>query len=264
MKNLFSCFIAGHIPVIIFSQVNVSFTGAPASGCAPLCVQFTNTTPNAATCFWQFGDGGTSTQCNPNYCYLLPGAYSVTLTVTDNNNNTGSYTANNYIALYPNPVANFSFTMNGLTAFFADLSAGNPVSWYWSFGDATTSTQQNPVHNYTFPGAFNVCLVVSDNNGCMDSACQTVSITSANEYNIVQDFNIYPNPSGGILFLDTYISPSQKVEISMINSIGEKIFCGESSEGITRIDLTSHPAGIYLLKISSEKGFTTRKIILAK
>jgi gliding motility-associated-like protein len=35
-----------------------------------------------------------------------------------------------------------------------------PTSWFWDFGDNTTSTQQNPVHTYASYGTYNVTLVV--------------------------------------------------------------------------------------------------------
>ncbi|HET9746626.1 MAG TPA: PKD domain-containing protein, partial [Chitinophagaceae bacterium] len=41
-------------------------------------------------------------------------------------------------------------------------------SWYWNFGDGTTSTQQNPPpHNYAAPGIYDVKLVIRGLDGCV-------------------------------------------------------------------------------------------------
>lgn len=49
----------------------------------------------------------------------------------------------------------------------ADMSAGNPTSWEWSFPGATpeTSTEQNPVIYYTRPGDYDVTLTVKNADG---------------------------------------------------------------------------------------------------
>jgi PKD repeat protein len=65
--------------------------------------------------------------------------------------------------------------------------AGNPVTftnttnpgtwtWLWKFGDGATSTDMNPVHNYTRLGTFNVVLSVT-NASCSDSVKHTVTVT---------------------------------------------------------------------------------------
>lgn len=52
-----------------------------------------------------------------------------------------------------------------LTANFTDQSTGSPTSWNWDFGDGSSSTQQNPSHTYSTPGAYNVTLTASNANG---------------------------------------------------------------------------------------------------
>jgi PKD repeat protein len=59
----------------------LSFSGTPTSGTAPLTVQFTLSTSGAPTSWsWDFGDGGTSTERDPTYTYVIPGTYTVILT----------------------------------------------------------------------------------------------------------------------------------------------------------------------------------------
>jgi uncharacterized membrane protein len=43
---------------------------------------------------------------------------------------------------------------------FKDLSVGQVTSWKWDFGDGTTSTEQNPIHQYKRPGNLVVVLEV--------------------------------------------------------------------------------------------------------
>ncbi len=66
------------------------------------------------------------------------------------------------------PVADFTSsttsTCNGLVQ-FTDLSTLAPTSWLWDFGDATTSTSQNPQHTYTASGSYTVQLIASNANG---------------------------------------------------------------------------------------------------
>jgi len=44
---------------------------------------------------------------------------------------------------------------------FKDLSVGQVTSWKWDFGDGTTSTEQNPIHEYKRPGSGVVALEVA-------------------------------------------------------------------------------------------------------
>ena len=67
------------------------------------------------------------------------------------------------------PTADFGADVTGgkvpLTVKFTDQSTGSPTSWSWSFGDGSTSSQQNPTHQYQTPGAYTVSLTASNSGG---------------------------------------------------------------------------------------------------
>lgn len=63
------------------------------------------------------------------------------------------------------PVAEFSFTTNGLQALFQDGSTGDPTSWRWDFGDGATSTEQSPLHTYARADTYVVELTVTNAAG---------------------------------------------------------------------------------------------------
>jgi len=55
---------------------------------------------------------------------------------------------------------------NGLIQFHGAATGGTPpYTWHWYFGDGTTSTLQNPTHNYSNAGNYDVKLTVTDNEG---------------------------------------------------------------------------------------------------
>jgi PKD repeat protein len=70
------------------------------------------------------------------------------------------------------PVADFTGSPTSgpppLTVSFTDTSTGSPTSWIWTFGDigaGNTSTLQNPVHNYTTNGNYNITLLATNGFG---------------------------------------------------------------------------------------------------
>jgi len=80
--------------------LHADFTATPTTGLAPLSVEFTNETTGGTPPYdyeWDFGDDKTSTARNPIHMYAIPGSYTVTLTVTDDVDDTDSETKSHYI-----------------------------------------------------------------------------------------------------------------------------------------------------------------------
>ncbi|MBL4735621.1 MAG: PKD domain-containing protein, partial [Flavobacteriales bacterium] len=142
---------------------------------------FTDQSSNTPTTWlWDFGDGNTSAAQNPAYQYAADGTYTVCLTIF---NASGADTVCSTVVVTgvtgnPPPIANFIFTQNGTGLLdFTDQSSNPPfLSWGWDFGDLTTSTAQNPTHQYASNGTYTICLTVTNANG-NDQTCQTAIIT---------------------------------------------------------------------------------------
>ncbi len=58
---------------------------------------------------------------------------------------------------------------------FIDQSLNEPESWLWDFGDGTSSTEQHPVHTYSAPGDYTVCLIATNFAGS-DTACMDIEV----------------------------------------------------------------------------------------
>jgi gliding motility-associated-like protein len=79
------------------------------------------------------------------------------------------------------PTADFNFTnvCQASNMSFTDASVANTgslSSWSWSFGDNTNSIAQNPQHAYTSFGNFNVQMIVTSSNGCVDTVIKPVTV----------------------------------------------------------------------------------------
>jgi PKD repeat protein len=171
-----------------------AFSGIPTSGTAPLTVTFTDASTNAPTSWaWTFGDGSTSTAQSPSHQYTAAGTYTVNLTATNSGgSNTVSQTG--YITVSPAasaPVAAFSTSVtNGLapvTAGFTDASTNTPSSWNWEYklNSSSTwtsfSTSQNPSHDFTDAGTYDIRLTAT-NAGGSSTATKTHVFAAATEH----------------------------------------------------------------------------------
>jgi gliding motility-associated-like protein len=136
---------------------------------------------------WNFGDGSpvvvVTAPGNPDqtHTYATAGSYIVTLQV-ETAAGCQSTVYSFPVEIKANPVANFnqpSACLPAGTAQFTDLStiANSTINqWSWDFGDGSPlGTIQNPTHNYTTGGPFNVTLVVTTTDGCTDTKVQTLS-----------------------------------------------------------------------------------------
>ncbi len=131
---------------------------------------------------WSFGDGTTSTLEAPSHRYADDGVYTACLTIEDATGATDQG-CRAITILNVAPVAAFTFSPEQPTdveaVSFADASTdtdGTIDSWSWEFGDGTTSTVQNPSHQFADDGEFQVCLTVTDDDGASTQTCQDVTV----------------------------------------------------------------------------------------
>ncbi|MFT7236498.1 MAG: outer membrane protein assembly factor BamB [Cyclobacteriaceae bacterium] len=85
------------------------------------------------------------------------------------------------------------FTIGGTAPYYLDVEVpftdnstdddGTVASWFWDFGDNTTSTEQNPTHAYSSKASYTVSLTVTDNAGSSSTTTNTINIQDINDEN---------------------------------------------------------------------------------
>ncbi len=177
---------------VVLTQLPQAKFGASLPRCVGKAITFTDSSTVSggsalAKWYWDFGDGSPQVTATSNapqvHIYTAAGSYNTTLKV-ETASGCQSFVFTKQIMIYSNPVASFNLNGNVClpqgTANFVNASTmsdgtGPLLTYLWNFGDATTSTATNPVHNYTTGGPFSVTLTATSNNGCIDDTVRTIS-----------------------------------------------------------------------------------------
>jgi PKD repeat protein len=136
-------------------------------------VAFNDSSTNALSYFWNFGDGTTSVTKDPNHIYQT-GTYWVCHAVA---NDCNSDTTCEMITIScREPVSHFVYYSSNLDVQYTDSSTyGHLLAMVWDFGDSTYSTLQNPLHTYHNTGTYTACLTIADSCG-INTSCQQVDL----------------------------------------------------------------------------------------
>lgn len=175
------------------------FRAFPIKGPPSLNVRFQNfTTGGTIRSLWDFGDGSTSLERNPNHTYITEGIYTVKLNIVTVSGAQGVATKIGYIVVDSDESVPFFYvddiadpysvqTAAALTAgtlppdfvatptdpkefVFVDQTDGDIVQRNWVFGDGNFSTENDPdiheiSHIYQTPGEYTVTLLNVFSNG---------------------------------------------------------------------------------------------------
>ncbi len=143
----------------------------PSDGCAPLTVAFEDLSQFATAWQWNFGDGGSASVANPVYVYNEPGTYTVSLMVNGIAQGTVDQIVQEaIIEVYPRAFALFNVSPNELSVpgqpLYTINASLNADSYFWDFGDGTTSTEFSPVHYYEEEGIYSIELTANNEFDC--------------------------------------------------------------------------------------------------
>nr|MBP6640208.1 T9SS type A sorting domain-containing protein [Bacteroidia bacterium] len=150
---------------------------------------------------------------------------------------------------------------------FTDASTGGVTTWFWDFGDAQTSTLQNPVHSYLALGVYTVTLIVTD-GFCRDT---TTTMVDVNQYVKVDDasfaasLDIYPNPSNGLFHLYLELHKRSDVDLRVMDLSGKVVYQDQLRRAVSYqgdLDLSNLSKGVYVLTLESSGQRIFQKLVI--
>lgn len=165
---------------VTYSPTPVADFSFMGGSCEGDMVSFNNASSISTGSFgmlWDFGDGGSSVQMNPEYAYMSAGDFNVKLTVKSEFGCNADKTLVVSVKENPRPAFTNSDPCSGAPVNFTNGTtgpAGSTLNYMWDFGDGNTSTAQNPVHTFGSPDRYNVKLRAVASNGCTNEIMQVV------------------------------------------------------------------------------------------
>ena len=227
--------------------------------CAPLNVDFVNTSTGATSYNWLFGDGTSSSATTPSDVYLSSGYYTVKLITTNSYGCTD--TALGHVNLFGYTGA-FTYTPTSGCAplsvhFTATISSVTSLIWDFNDGITTTgSTSSTTTHVYVAPGEYVPKLTLTDSFGCRNFSlgADTIKVDT-----VIAGFTIAPNPvcvNSPVSFHDTSSSL-----LSSVNTWTWSIASGVTSTLTTPPAYTYTATGTYPVTMTVTDGIGCSKSI---
>lgn len=213
------------------------------------------TTGNANSYLWSTGETTASIQVNNANTYNLVAYDSLgcptptdSITITTGNSPTGS---------------SFLYNSNALVATFSTIDTGN---YLWNFGDADTSTTQNPNHTYSNTGNYTVQLIVSTECGS-DTSTQSINISNTSVDNVEAanrlNLSIQPNPFNNYTTLSFDNPKQEEFELTITDLQGKTIRSYTKIKGSSiKIEKNELSTGVYLYTLKNRDLSTTGKLMV--
>jgi hypothetical protein len=100
--------------------------------------------------------------------------------------------------------------------------------------------------------------------GEIEAGCVSV-ISNALEISASHNVNVFPNPGNGFFAVRVEMIESESLTISILNQLGQKILerqIENTSGGTYHFDLTNENAGVYIVRLQSASGNSSRRVLV--
>jgi len=183
-ESAFGCFDSTSFQVTVYPQPLASFTQTDNDGCAPITIGFTNTSSNATSYVWNYGDGATSAGVNGSHLYTnatgVPNTWNVSL-IASSIGGCADTVSNNVLIYPPLIFPLFNPTVSGCSPFTFEAPFFPGVANYaWSFGNGDVSSVAIPSYTYenlsSTTANYTVHLVGTSIYGCTDAETYFVQV----------------------------------------------------------------------------------------
>jgi PKD repeat protein len=232
--------------------------------------KFVNLSVCYDSCFWNFGDGKTSTEKSPVHFYDTLNAYYKVKLITYNINSTDTFIVDSLYATSPNNLnGNFTYKANKDSILFiaSDSVSGPFTQYHWSFGDGTvadlyaTNGGRKIYHTYIKKDTTYTVFLLAKTTCLSAFGLSNIMVIDSTP---VSSTYIYPNPVSGNsqLCIATERKGDLK-EIHIIDCLGKLIGnCAqiETFKGFN-IDISDLAKGMYFVQLNFTDKIITKKIL---
>ena len=210
--------------------------------CQNDCFTFSNTSSDATTYSWDFGNGNSSNIENPQpLCFNLPGQYVITLIAC---NNQGCDTTTQNVTVLPSPSTGLEF-LNG------QITSLQPNALYqWLLCPSLTIIPGATSVEYTPPINGQYAVIVTLANGCSDTSnCITINDLGVDELGEIH--SLFPNPGNGTFKVETLLGELNSLTVLDLTGRKQEV----RTDGLSYV-LTNNTSGLFLIHVELKNGQT--------
>ncbi|WP_417591853.1 FG-GAP-like repeat-containing protein [Owenweeksia hongkongensis] len=246
---------------------------------------------------WRFGDGTSSNEENPIHFYQDANDYTVCVELFLYDPATGECCVVSYCEgfyadgcgdepcrleaelLYEvDDCCNFTFSLD-----FLPSNTSGVVNVLWDFGDGTTAMGLSVDHVFPAPGGYQVCYTIVGKSNTEGECCTSEKICTeidvqcegkfekknSTNYSYEEMLDIFPNPAINQININYTITDSKsEVMLYIYDAIGNQVYSrkmNSSEEGMSKslvVETTAFPAGIYFVKVVTEKSNSQKSFVI--
>lgn len=260
--NVFGCTKRAVAVTVANDRPDVSYTPENLSTCDALKFKFNNTSTHdpGSRFFWNFGDGAISDERTPVHFYAVPGEYNTALRIVSPFGCADSTTEQIKIEVPPLPEAEYTQSARIVSVFNAEVTfqnkSVNALRYKWSFGDGTSSEEENPTHIFDQVGTLKVKMYAFNGVDCRDEFETTLEVVP---FFVPNAFTPNNDGKNDVFFDGLPYMNITSYDMKVFNRWGQLVY---STDSFLRpwdgLDAGGKPApeGLYsyLIKIVSIKG----------
>ncbi len=135
---------------------------------------------------------------------------------------------------------------------FSFWSVATGTSYFWDFGDGTTSDEAFPHHNYESTGNYTVTLTIENECGSATGEVILDAVVSVGSVDAVAQMELFPQPASDLLSLRL----EQKVQGALIrvsDMAGKSVLQAVAQGELTQINTANLANGMYILEVISDE-----------
>src|SRR5690554_6393424 len=166
------------------------------------------------------------------------------------------------VTVNPLPTVDAGADQTACTNHSAIALAGTPAGGTFS-GNGVSNNEFDPATAGV--GTHTVTYTYADGNGCENTATLTVTVDGcvSVEENVMNQLTVSPNPSSD--YIEVRVNENNSIQNIQVMSLDGKVVSVEQNmvdHATIKIDVSSVAKGTYLIQLSTEYGFLTRKIVV--
>lgn len=239
--------------------------GFGVAGTGNLFASFADSSENADSVLYRFGDGATSTMASPLHTYADTGTYTVQqIAYGFCGNDTTELVVTITCAF---PVADFNATIvpdsNGVTVEFVSVAA-NADSVLFTFSNGATAAGDTTI-DFEFTGQYEVTMVAYNVCGS-DTSTLTLNLQNTGLAGVLseQSLRMYPNPTDGAFTVSLDLVEQADLHIELLDPRGRVIMSDDLGVQFGRVEhrmvADDLAEGLYLVKIVADEQVVVRKL----